>query len=269
MRHVNHDYALDFDNPGAKWFSEQVLLWNMYVLTVRNVYYLQENPSTPKLYDSGVVYLLPEQLEKRPSESSLRELRKFLDEKMKMSRAEIEHHIDMARGVEIFRDIPRIMEHGGGDCDNLSCWRVAELVVAGVSAKPYLVGRQQGSRTIYHAKCWWPDGSDEDPSIILGMGGVDKRAERWEECRKNYERYSNYMEQAKEFLDDEGLSGEAREVRATEIKSRIDDLGLLPKDGVFRVDRAPAVLGYSPVIYKPSLNRAMPGSSYLDLRGSL
>jgi hypothetical protein len=142
--------------------------------------------------------------------------------------------LDLARGVEIFRDIPRIIENGGGDCDNLAGWRAAELAIEGVNARPYMTNRKEGGRTIYHALTIWPDGSSEDPSRILGMPCA--AGERREECRKNWERYDNYWQDAKRMIAAEG-GGMAR---AAELKAKIDALGLLPKDGVFRVPARPA-----------------------------
>jgi len=236
MRHVNFDLDLRFDSDTDRWWSEQVLLLNMMILTTRNYTYLKTHPDTPKLYDAGLVYLLPEQLETRPSAAQIEALRDFLATKMKLSAGEIQHHLDLARGVEIFRDIPRIFENGGGDCDNLACFRAAELSAAGVNARPIMTCRQDGGRTIYHALVKWPDGSSEDPSRILGMGGPERAAERWAECKKNWERYDNYWQSAKAALARETFtSEEARYARACQYKAAIDNLGLLPKSGVFTV----------------------------------
>ncbi len=240
MRHVNHDYKLDFDDPADRWWSEHVLLLNLMVLTTRNYLYLQEHPDTPKLYDSDLVYLLPEQLEKRPSDAQINDLRRFLSSKMGMGQDEIQHHLDLARGVEIFRDIPRIFENGGGDCDNLAGMRAAELCVAGVNARPCMTHREQNGRTIYHALVLWPDGTSEDPSLIKGMGGQDRAADRLEECRKNWERYDRYWQSAKAQLAKETFISEAaRNFRAQEMKAKIDSLGLLPKSGIFSVGHRP------------------------------
>jgi hypothetical protein len=232
MRHVNFDLSLDFDNEADRDTSERFLLRGLTELAAHNLNYLRAHPETPKLYDSGVCYMLPEQLERRPSDSQLRKLRKFLASTMGMGPAEIAHHVDLAQGVEIFRDISRIRENGGGDCDNLAAWCSAERALAGIDARPYMTHRMQGGRTIYHALVLWPDGSSEDPSIILGMGGKDKVAERREECRKNVERYENYWDQAKDAV---GNAGGGAESLAVELKDRIDAIGLLPRDGVFRV----------------------------------
>src|SRR6185369_2473198 len=221
MRHVNMDLELSFDTPEDRWRSEQILVWYMQILTLRNFWWLLDNPDFPKLYDSDMVYKLPEQLERRPKDSQIRALKRFLTGTMGMSAAEAQHHLDLARGVEIFRDAPRMAENGGGDCDNMAALRAAEICVAAYklggksNARPYLVWREEGDRMIYHAKVLHGDGSDEDPSIIMGMGGPDRRADRLEECRKNYERYDNMWQIGKRMMADGGGGIE----RATEIKA--------------------------------------------------
>jgi hypothetical protein len=249
MRHVNMDLDLSFDTPEDRWRSEQILLHYLLILTLRNYWFLLDNPDYPKLYDTDMVYLLPEQLERRPTRSQLRDLEKFLSTTMQMTGDEIQHHLDLAKGVEIFRDIPRMAEHGGGDCDNWAAARAAEVCVAayrlgGTSeAKPYLVWREDGNRMIYHAKVMHGDGSDEDPSIIKGMGGQDRAADRLLECRKNYERYDNMWQRGKAMMASENFRSDAeRYARAQEIKDACDSFGFLPKDGVFRVGPAPGAL---------------------------
>lgn len=97
-------------------------------------------------------------------------------------------------------------------CDNLSCWRAAELRQAGIKAAPYMTSRTRlDGGTTYHALVVWPslrelvldgvltenairDRSDvnfqttEDPSLLLGMGGDRRSYDRSEELRKNQER---------------------------------------------------------------------------------
>lgn len=242
MRHVNFDMVLSFDTPEDRWRSEQILLYKLMILTLRNFWFLLDNPDFPKLYDSGMIYMLPEQLERRPKQSQIDALNKFLVTQMGMGPKEAQHHLDLAKGVEIFRDIPRMVENGGGDCDNWASARAAEICVAAfriggkARAKPYLVWREEGNRMIYHAKVMHGDGSDEDPSIIMGMGGQDRAADRREECRKNVERYDNMWQIAKRILANESFSSEdARVARAAELKAACDSFGYLPKDGVFRV----------------------------------
>jgi hypothetical protein len=262
MRHINFDVSLNFDTPEDRWRSEQLLLYMLTTLTLRNFWFLLDTPDFPKLYDTGMVYMLPEQLERRSSRSKINKLDSFLSSTMGMSPSEIQHHLDLAKGVEIFRDIPRMMEHGGGDCDNWACARAAEIAVAAhrlggkSGVKPYLVWREDGDRMIYHAKIMHGDGTDEDPSIIMGMGGSDKAFERREECRKNYERYDNMWQRAKSMMADEDFRSEDERVaRATELKAACDSFGYLPKSGVFRVG--------------PAKTQALVGGTHNDRRNML
>jgi len=76
------------------------------------------------------------------------------------------------------------------NCDNVCAWRAAELRQSGIHAMPYITHRQrQDGGTTYHAIVRWPDGSSEDPSLLLGMGGPDREMDRAEERRKNAERH--------------------------------------------------------------------------------
>lgn len=54
-----------------------------------------------------------------------------------------------------------------GDCEDLCCYRVGELRVAGEEAEVIVV---QAARKLYHVLVLREDGSIEDPSRILGMG---------------------------------------------------------------------------------------------------
>ena len=98
------------------------------------------------------------------------------------------------------------------NCDNLSCWRAAELRQAGIKAAPYMTSRTRlDGGTTYHALVVWPSLRDlvrdgvlteeairgrddvdfqttEDPSLLLGMGGDRRSYDRAEELRKNQER---------------------------------------------------------------------------------
>jgi hypothetical protein len=104
----------------------------MYGLVMFNKIWLEHYPRTPRLYDSGALY-----------------------------KAE--------RDTEEWCDIPRIITKGHGDCEDLACWRCAELQVQGILAMPYVTWRKSKGRTIYHALVRWPDGKIEDPSRALGM----------------------------------------------------------------------------------------------------
>jgi hypothetical protein len=80
------------------------------------------------------------------------------------------------------------------NCDNVASWRAAELRELGINARPYITWRQRadGGYT-YHVIVWYPDGTHEDSSLLLGMGGAERAADRAEEERKLGERAGNYV----------------------------------------------------------------------------
>mgnify|MGYP003437480107 FL=1 len=95
--------------------------------------FLRSFPNTPKLYDSGIRY----------KEEPL--------------------------GQERWNDIPTVMSRGIGDCEDLACWRSAELVMQGIAAVPKWLLREVGQFRIYHIVVLHPNGVIEDPSYKLGM----------------------------------------------------------------------------------------------------
>lgn len=100
---------------------------------------LKRDPTIPLLYESGVVYQ--------------RE----------------------APGVEEWQDIVETLRRGFGDCEDLACWRVAELREReGVQATPDFTLRNvevsPGEFTkVFHIFVRLPGGLREDPSRMLGM----------------------------------------------------------------------------------------------------
>lgn len=96
-------------------------------------------------------------------------------------------------GREDWRDAPAIIQNlknngRGADCDQIICWRVAELRCAGIAAEPVIkwqhldhataVGCGYPSKMLPKDGLWlvhccvrFPDGSIEDTSKNLGMGG--------------------------------------------------------------------------------------------------
>jgi hypothetical protein len=97
------------------------------------------NPRTPKLYQSGV---------------------RFIREK---------------EGEELWPTIGEVIKAGGGDCEDLASWRVAELLEQGVPARPAWRHRKvrmpSGQEaTLYHILVYIPGKGFEDPSRNLGMG---------------------------------------------------------------------------------------------------
>lgn len=179
--------------------TEKDLCWMLEVLAQRDQDYLRQRPSTPRLYRVGVVWQTPKQFEGEVEEVAI--LRKALGAAAR--KRDVRKVLDLIQeilGGERFRDVGRIIENGGGDCDNLCAWRVAELRQAGIPAKPMMTSRERaGGGITYHAIVRWPPfgdaisgnpfrDSDEDPSLLLGMAQPQRKAERDEEIRKNLER---------------------------------------------------------------------------------
>lgn len=113
----------------------RILLWALIGL---NREYLKANPGTPSLYKSGVRYIREKE------------------------------------GQEIWSTIGGIIADGGADCEDLACWRVAELREQGIPARPAWRHRRVrmpsgAEATLYHILVWTPKGF-EDPSRKLGMG---------------------------------------------------------------------------------------------------
>lgn len=186
--------------------TEKDLCWMLEALTQRNQSYLAQHPETPRIYKSGVVWTKPAQFDGDIAEVKI--LKQALGSSAKKKDVkEALKLIQEALGGERFRDIGRIIENGGGDCDNLACWRAAELRQAGIPARAMMTSRQRpDGGTTYHAIVRWPPfgdavsgnpdaDTDEDPSLLLGMSQPQRSLERDEERRKNAERcdYINRM----------------------------------------------------------------------------
>ena len=170
---------------------EKIVNHMMLANTNANVGYLEDHPETPYLYDSGVLYAPPEQADGRPRLSLLERwsLKKKLAGKG-FELATVDTVLGVLEGVETFYDTPRLYQRKKGDCNELVPARLGELWRAGVMAGPLLVkDKKDDGGYAYHALIQHPDGSSEDPSLILGMGGPSCADLRKEECRKNAERY--------------------------------------------------------------------------------
>jgi hypothetical protein len=113
----------------------QILLWTLVGL---NREYLRAHPDTPPLYSSGVRYGREEET------------------------------------FEQWCDIGMALRQGAVDCEDLVCWRVAELRECGIDARPAWYHRPVKSSDtgriarLYHIQVWTPNGI-EDPSARLGM----------------------------------------------------------------------------------------------------
>jgi hypothetical protein len=75
-------------------------------------------------------------------------------------------------GQEDWKDIPTCLADGFADCEDLACWRAAELVVRrGIAARPIASAKEMADGSLlYHITVVYPDGTKEDPSKKLGMG---------------------------------------------------------------------------------------------------
>ncbi len=193
LRYILFDTTL-FDERDNVADARKNIMWVMESLVQRNQAYLKARPDTPRLYQSGVIYKLPAQMDGETPEVTI--LKQFLGRGLRDNRVlDVLDKIQAVLGGERFRDIGRIIENGGGDCDNVACWRAAELRQAGIRARPYMTSRiRPDGGTTYHALVLWPPipganyVTSEDPSLLLGMGGPARAAERSEEIRKNAER---------------------------------------------------------------------------------
>ena len=134
-----------FDRESARQHSERSLQAMLNALSYVNSAYLATHPRTTPLYGSGVRY----QAERYPAEE--------------------------------WRAIPVLHAAGQGDCEDLACARVAELVVRErEAARPTFRFRRlngagepdiSGRFSLYHILVERPGGVIEDPSALLGMGG--------------------------------------------------------------------------------------------------
>lgn len=217
LRHVLFDLSL-FPSEDERPNSQKRVLWLLQALVNCDRLYLQQHPETPLIYKSGIQYKVPAQFEQEKV-PEIDVLSEYMDKVGAPDnvRGALKSLAGMVGGGEHFRDIPRIIENGGGDCDNVASWRAAELCELGIPAKPYITSRQRADGgTTYHVVVLWPDGTHEDPSLLLGMGGAARAAEKAEEERKLGERtadfISGYARAAKRNAPDV-MFGDAAELR--------------------------------------------------------
>lgn len=109
-------------------------------LTAINLHHIKRHPIVPKLYSSGVRYM---------AEGKRRS----------------------GRPQEYFADIPTVQRLGVGDCEDLACWRAAELRFLGEHAVaiPVKQPARDGRGELWHVVVKRGNGTIEDPSKRLGM----------------------------------------------------------------------------------------------------
>lgn len=114
-------------------YSHRCLLWMLECLTNCDREYLRHFPGTPKLYDAGIRYT-------------------------------------REKGTEDWCGIKIGLRTKKMDCEDLSCWRVAELRERMKEpAKPRVKFRNVNGFWHYHIQVERGDGRIEDPSRVLGM----------------------------------------------------------------------------------------------------
>jgi len=73
-------------------------------------------------------------------------------------------------GEEKWLTVPWVLACNAGDCEDLACWRAAELQLRGENAQPTWSSKMTPSGELYHIQVMRGDGTIEDPSWLLGMG---------------------------------------------------------------------------------------------------
>lgn len=129
-------------SPSARWaplvrpprLNGRVLEHLLTCLTALDVDYLKQHPRVPLLYQSGVRYVAE------------------------------------APGEEAWLSVPDVLLHMRGDCEDLGCWRAAELQLRGEPAKAVWSVRKTPRGNLYHIRTRRGNGQIEDPSVVLGMG---------------------------------------------------------------------------------------------------
>jgi hypothetical protein len=114
------------------WAGESDLAPALAALTGLNLSIMRRH-ALPQLYDSGVRY----------------------------QREAIAH----GRPREQWLTAPVVLSRGAGDCEDLCCYRAAELRLKGIAA----IAMARPSSVGWHIVVKYPDGQIEDPSRKLGM----------------------------------------------------------------------------------------------------
>lgn len=126
----------DSPDPRAAKVSIEMLRSLVTGLALADYAYLKANPQTPKLYESGVRYVAEP-------------------------------------GTENWLTVPELMKTKQGDCEDLAGWRAAEYWLKGIPARPDVRARLVNGVWRAHAFVRLPDRRIDDPSIKLGMKGID------------------------------------------------------------------------------------------------
>lgn len=145
MRPIHIKAAL-FERPSSKAEldrSRLVLLSIAQCVVQIDEIYLTFHPNTPLIYETDVRYHIEE---------------------------ETPDHF-----AEEWCDIPTIIRQGWGDCDDLATavcaeYRTGKRTGEQVDANPLIKWAKRDGQFVYHMLVALPDGREEDPSKLLGMG---------------------------------------------------------------------------------------------------
>lgn len=90
-------------------------------------------------------------------------------------------------GQEVWQSTAALYLRKVGDCEDLTCARVAERLAVGDACRPGLKKQVRPNGSIlYHVVIGNPDGTVEDPSASLGMNfGVDDVSATRPRCRRS------------------------------------------------------------------------------------
>lgn len=126
----------DSSKPADIKRSRRALLWLLEALVQVDMLWLAAHPNTTLLYKQENVHDEPEYQK------------------------------------EDWQDVPHVIASGKADCEDLTAWRVGELRLMGINARPYIRWRKVANQMRYHALVWLPGNEFEDPSISMGMHGT-------------------------------------------------------------------------------------------------
>lgn len=122
------------DDPEEHERSRTSMLYLLSWLVMHDRLWLRTYPDTPSIYASGVKYINKDDID-----------------------------------APAWQDVSVCLAKGTGDCKDFAAWRCAELLEQGIDCRPCIQWRIIDGTSRFHALVEYPDGTLEDPSIMLGM----------------------------------------------------------------------------------------------------
>jgi hypothetical protein len=111
--------------------------------------HLRAYPTTPRLYQSGVRYYDDSHIECWQNTCRVQE--------------------------DHWQDVQTCLLKGYADCEDLCCWLVAQYWLDDIAALPFPVRQASKGAQLWHIQVLLPDGTIEDPSLLLGMNQANVR----------------------------------------------------------------------------------------------